>query len=510
VAGVQTPGQVLNIGTGAGQNQFEVQIAPNGGSAIEVHSLQEIIAGYSDPLHFRTTSDGWVRFSPRADGPTTSGSTFARDEMREVNPDGSALKFDALAGESTLTTQFRINHVPANDPDVVVAQLHDGDQDRIAVRTQMFSNGTTVLGVRFNGTLHATRLQSTFVPGTECVVKIRVYNQGAIQVFYNDMVTPLISMPTGTLVQTVDPNGWYWKWGAYNQFNPTATGATGLTVPANEYSEVDHKAPTVTHTATGNATLSPPLLSSTPAQLTPALALGAVTLAPPLQTSTAAQLAPTVTLGAVTLAPALLASAPAQVSPLVSYGPVSLALPLQASSAALPVPGIVQGQPGAVSLVPPTLSSAPAQPAPTVSVGQAPATTLSPPLLSSAPGQLAPTLALGAATLAPPLQSRLPAQLDPIILLGPVTLAPPVQASSPTVLAPAVQIIVQTVRPPLLAGTRAALAPAVKVNVTLRPPKLAGPRLLLVPSFGGPSGPGVPALFAWNGTAWVPTTLKVS
>lgn len=239
------PATVLNIGPGAGQNHFSVQVAPDGGS-VETHSQAEIAAGYSDPVHFHTTPDGWVRFQPSAAGPTTAGSAYARDELREADAAGGDIAFNALVGEHIMQGRTRINHVPTNDADVAIAQLHNGDSDRIAIRTQMFSNGTVVLGVRINGTLHATRLQNPWVPGSDFTWKIRI-SSGTAEVYYNNMTTPVIT--STALVQTTNPAGWYFKAGAYNQFNTTETGATSLTVPADEYSQVDLRELSVSHTA---------------------------------------------------------------------------------------------------------------------------------------------------------------------------------------------------------------------------------------------------------------------
>jgi hypothetical protein len=307
------PGSVLNIGSGAGKNHFDVQIAPNGSSSIEVHTQAEIEAGYTDPLHFYTSPDGqWVVFRPRADGPTTSGSSFARDEMREVTAAGSNMKFNVLDGEHELTVNFKIMHVPANDPDVVVAQLHDGNNDVIALRTQMFSNGTVVLGVRFNGSLHATRFQSSFTAGTAHTIRTRVFNNGAVEIYYNGGSTPFISMPTGTIGPTADPAGWYWKWGAYNQFNDTATGATGLTVPASEYSEVWHQAPTVVHAPTGAlpATASGGIiLDGAPAAQAPVAGGGSITLAGAPTARAVATATGQITLGGITAGQVAVAAA---------------------------------------------------------------------------------------------------------------------------------------------------------------------------------------------------------
>lgn len=233
-----TPATILNIGAGASQNHFSLQYAPDGGSAFVTKTQAELAAGFEDPIHFFDTASGWVEFSPRADGPTTSGSSFARDELREVNADGTNMKFNALVGEHIIQGRTNIVSAPAEDPDVVIAQLHDGDADRVAIRTQMLSSGVVLLGVRINGTLHATRFANPYTFNTEFDWKIRLIN-GTVEIYYNDMMTPLIT--STALVQTTHADGWYWKVGAYNQFNPSSTGATGLTPAATSRSVVRHK-----------------------------------------------------------------------------------------------------------------------------------------------------------------------------------------------------------------------------------------------------------------------------
>lgn len=231
----QTPGSILNIGPNAGQNHFLVQIAPTGGTAFETHTQDEIAAGYTDPAHFFVTSGSSVGLRPRADGPTTSGSTFARDELRELNLTGGNMKFNALTEEHWIRGLTRIVHTPANDPDVVIAQLHNGDADRIAIRTQMFSTGVTRLLVRINGSSVQPYLLDPYIFGTDFEWKIRLIN-GVAEIYFNNMTTPFLA--STALVQTTHVDGWYFKVGAYNQFNVTALGATGLGVAPDEYSEV--------------------------------------------------------------------------------------------------------------------------------------------------------------------------------------------------------------------------------------------------------------------------------
>jgi hypothetical protein len=231
------PGTVLDIGSGASQNHFDVQIAPTGGTA-EQHTMAEIAAGYSAAPYFEPLANGgqdWVRFWARMDGPTTSGATFSRAELREVNADGSSAAFDALTGEHVIQGVTKIVHLPPTKPEVVVAQLHNGTTDRVAIRTQLIG-GVTKLVVRINGSAVTPRLEETYVVGTEFAWKIRVIG-GTVEVYYNDMGTPFL---TSTALVSTGSASWYFKSGMYNQSNATTDAAT-------EYGEAWLRALDVTH-----------------------------------------------------------------------------------------------------------------------------------------------------------------------------------------------------------------------------------------------------------------------
>ena len=178
-----------------------------------------------------------VQFQVRADSATTAGSSFPRSELRETRADGSEMAFDAMSGEHSLHTRFRITHLPASDPEVVVAQLHDGvTGDRISVRTQLVS-GQTKLLVRINGTQANPRLDEQYTAGDEVEIKLQVRDGGVVEVYVAGSTTPLI---TGQLVSTGGPT-WYWKVGAYAQFDEVSAGSS------TEYVSVEHRDLQVTH-----------------------------------------------------------------------------------------------------------------------------------------------------------------------------------------------------------------------------------------------------------------------
>ncbi len=96
--GSGTPAAILNIGTGATQNHFNVGIGyPESKGGHLDRSMTEIIEGYVDPLYFRPNANGdAVAFSVRADGKTTSNQTppavrAARDGGGQDDAEGLGL-----------------------------------------------------------------------------------------------------------------------------------------------------------------------------------------------------------------------------------------------------------------------------------------------------------------------------------------------------------------------------------------------------------------------------------
>jgi hypothetical protein len=218
------PTTVLNIGSGAGRNNFDLQMARSGDASWTLITQAQIEAGYEEAPYFATVGTGGkVQLSVPLDAPIISGSSGPRAELREVDSAGVNAAFDANVGTHELHGRTSIL---TGTPDVVVAQLHNGAADRISIRTQLVS-GSLRLRVRVNGssvTLSNGTLDyaNPYVPGTEFEWKISV-NGGAIAVYLDDMVTPVYTAPAGTLAATGGVTTWYFKAGVYAQ----ATGSAG-------------------------------------------------------------------------------------------------------------------------------------------------------------------------------------------------------------------------------------------------------------------------------------------
>src|SRR5690606_35023026 len=224
------------------QSHFRLDYAEDEGAEPAEATLAEIAAGFSADPYFTVvtnTIDGVVvpavQFRVRADAPRSGGSTGPRSELRETRADGTVMGLDAMVGDHSLKTTLRTTHLPDDDPEVVVAQLHSGVRgERVSARPQTMS-GETKLLVRINGA-EALRLSESFEPGDDVEIEFRVRNGGAVDVYVGGSAAPSVS---GQLVST-GAAGWHWRVGAWAQFNEE-------TVDDAEYVAVEHRDLRVTH-----------------------------------------------------------------------------------------------------------------------------------------------------------------------------------------------------------------------------------------------------------------------
>lgn len=232
-----SPASVLNIGTRDGQTHFGLQMARDGDPSATIKTQAEVAAGFEESPYFVTNAAKTV-VSMRAsvNGPVVGSSNYARSELRESGLTGADFLFNAVdSGTHRMHGRTKITHLMAVLPEVVVAQLHNGTTDRVAIRTQLVS-GTIRLRIRVNGstaTLDAggTDLYNPYVPGTEFEWMIEVVN-GSLKVYINDMVTAKV---TSAALVTTGSSSWYFKAGVYLQSqngvdgdSPTDYGAVEL------------------------------------------------------------------------------------------------------------------------------------------------------------------------------------------------------------------------------------------------------------------------------------------
>ena len=91
----------------------------------------------------RHYQSGWFQRSPRGlalatstDGATTPNSQHSRTELREVTPAGEEATWDPAAGVHHLAVRLAITKLPDTEPEVVVAQAHNGDTGLPMIRLE--------------------------------------------------------------------------------------------------------------------------------------------------------------------------------------------------------------------------------------------------------------------------------------------------------------------------------------------------------------------------------------
>ena len=172
------------------------------GKPEEIHGPD--LSSFTNQFFRLNEAENGVVFTANAGGVTTSGSSYPRSELREMNGTEKAA-WDSTAGTHTLDVCEAITKTPTAKPEVVSAQIHDTEDDVLQIRLE----GTT-LSVQYDDGKGEAVLDPAYRLGTPFRVTIVVTADG-IAVSYNGEHKTDIKK---------SGSGWYWKVGAYVQSNP--------------------------------------------------------------------------------------------------------------------------------------------------------------------------------------------------------------------------------------------------------------------------------------------------
>lgn len=169
--------------------------------------FQPELATYAiDPYFLLDAAKTGVVFHAHAGGVTTSNSGYPRSELREMMAGGvDEADWSTSVGVHTMTITQAITHLPEVKPHVVAGQIHDAEDDVVMIRledTHLFVEG---------GGEELGDLTADYALGTSFTVRLQAAD-GVIDVYYEDMGTPVVSVPR-------DTDGCYFKAGAYTQSN---------------------------------------------------------------------------------------------------------------------------------------------------------------------------------------------------------------------------------------------------------------------------------------------------
>lgn len=164
---------------------------------------QPELATYSGP-DFRVDDAGTgVLFTANAGGATTKGSKYPRSELREMDGTEKAA-WSNTTGTHTMTVRGAVLSLPPAKPEMVVAQIHDSEDDVILVRVE-----SGELLVEWDDGDSKAMMDPDYTLGSPYDVRITA-TEGRVDVYLGEERKASIPL---------SGSGWYFKAGAYLQSN---------------------------------------------------------------------------------------------------------------------------------------------------------------------------------------------------------------------------------------------------------------------------------------------------
>ena len=192
----QVPGQLLDL------TNWKLTL-PTGQEGKPEEIVEPELSSFTNDFFRLNDGRDGVVFTANAGGVTTSGSSYPRSELREMNGQEKA-SWSNTAGTHTMRVREAVTRLPAVKPHVVAAQIHDAEDDVIEVRLE----GQRLL-VEYNDGDDDATLDPAYALGTPYDLEIDAAD-GHIRVSYNETQKADI-VKSGA--------GWYFKAGSYVQSN---------------------------------------------------------------------------------------------------------------------------------------------------------------------------------------------------------------------------------------------------------------------------------------------------
>lgn len=181
------------------------------------HQASELTTGKEWMPFYGLAPDGSIAFRAPVNGTTTSGSSYPRSELREMDK-YAPTKPASWGGNDSLCHTMIIDEaftaLPEGKPHVVGGQIHDAADDFSVFRLEG-SNLWLTLG----DNTHYKLLMNNYVLGQRIVVAFQVF-KGACKVFLNG--NPVAMIDSHALV------GGYFKAGCYTQARVGQPGVPGV------------------------------------------------------------------------------------------------------------------------------------------------------------------------------------------------------------------------------------------------------------------------------------------
>lgn len=200
----------------------------------DLYEKAELAAGFQiSPWYVALDAVSAVQFRANIEGVTTSGSSYPRSELREMDVAGTTTQatWSGVTGTHVMEIRQAVTHAPVVKQQVVCGQIHNGSSDAVQI---VYDTGK--IKWRYNGTTQAEILNNAYTLGTVFVVKLEVID-GTLNLYYNGTLAATRSGLGGTTN--------YFKAGCYTQSNTSqgdSAGAYGEVLIYSLY--VQHGTPT--------------------------------------------------------------------------------------------------------------------------------------------------------------------------------------------------------------------------------------------------------------------------
>lgn len=180
----------------------------------------QLVAGYSSQ-YFMPSATG-IEFWCPVTGVTTSGSKYARTELREAHVDGSVYNWTYTNFDSSLSATLSVTQVPSNGK-IAVAQIHDSGAGGISHQSMLellFDSRARQIYAQYRNLPTDSSNQPNVILSTDVSVgdtfsyNIRLSHDGALSIAVNGVVKFTKQMDSAWAQQ-----GLYFKAGDYLRDN---------------------------------------------------------------------------------------------------------------------------------------------------------------------------------------------------------------------------------------------------------------------------------------------------
>jgi len=230
-----SPAQLLNFGTTGGF--WSLDIGYDTGDVS--YSYSQLAGGYTNFPYFCLNSGSTaVQFYVDMAGKTTSSGThYARSELRELKSDGVTHAAWTASGSSTHVMQytFKISHLQPLKPWVTIGQIHDASSDALSIKIKGSSTSALSIVATIYDTDQSTLLASSYTIGSTVTIRIEITN-GTTKLYCNGVLKITTTAFSGK-------TGLYFKCGVYPQSHDDWGGFESPT----EYCQADISGLTVSH-----------------------------------------------------------------------------------------------------------------------------------------------------------------------------------------------------------------------------------------------------------------------